>query len=92
MTPRSSSPLEEIERHVTSRATRSTLDVDASGGEGELRALIDQVIDEWSDDHRRGQRDHALSDPTGLAERAFRNLARYGPLTDLLEDDDVWEI
>jgi pilus assembly protein CpaF len=86
------SPLEEIERHVTARATRATLDVDETGGERALRALIDEVIDEWSDDHRRGQRDHALADPAAVAERAFRNLARYGPLTDLLEDDDVWEI
>ena len=92
MTQRMPSPLEEIERHVTARATRATLDVDETGGERELRALIDEVIDEWSDDHRRGQRDHALADPAAVAERAFRNLARYGPLTDLLEDDDVWEI
>jgi pilus assembly protein CpaF len=92
VTPRTPSPLEEIERHVTARATRATLDVDRAGGEHQLRALIDEVIDQWSDEHRRGQRDHALADPSGVAERAFRNLARYGPLTELLQDDDVWEI
>ena len=30
--------------------------------------------------------------PTLVAERAFRNLAGYGPLEPLLADDDVWEI
>ena len=27
-----------------------------------------------------------------MVERAYRNLARHGPLTPLLDDDDVWEI
>ena len=27
-----------------------------------------------------------------MAERAFRNLAGYGPLEPLLDDDDVWEV
>ena len=27
-----------------------------------------------------------------VIERVYRNLVRYGPLTPLLEDDDVWEI
>ena len=30
--------------------------------------------------------------PTLVAERAWRNLAGYGPLTELLDDPDVWEI
>ena len=33
-----------------------------------------------------------LADPELVAERAFRNLAGYGPLEPLLADDDVWEI
>ena len=27
-----------------------------------------------------------------VADRAYRNLAGYGPLEPLLADDDVWEI
>ena len=46
----------------------------------------------WSDDFRRGRRDFDLADPDVVAERAFRNLAGYGPLEPLLADDDVWEI
>ncbi len=34
----------------------------------------------------------ALADPAGVAERAWRNLAGYGPLEPLLADPDVWEI
>ena len=34
----------------------------------------------------------AVADLGGLAERAVRNLVGYGPLTPLLEDDDVWEV
>ncbi len=92
MTAPPRSPLEAIEHQVQSRATTATLDVDTPDGERRLRALIDDAIAEWSDEHRRGRREHELVDPDGLSGRAFRNLARYGPLTDLLNDDDVWEI
>lgn len=91
MTPRPS-PLQEIELEVQARATGAALDVDAPDGAAHLRRLIDDVIAERLDDHRRGRRADGLADPDGMAERAFRNLARYGPLTDLLADDDVWEI
>lgn len=86
------SPLQQIELDVQRRATRSSIDVDTADGAATLRSLIDDVVAEWVDEHRRGHREHALADPTGLSERAFRNLARYGPLTELLADDDVWEI
>src|SRR5207248_11251314 len=46
----------------------------------------------WSADYKRGLRSFDLADPELVAERAFRNLAGYGPLTPLLDDDDVWEI
>ncbi len=46
----------------------------------------------WSLDHRRGLRPYDLSDPDLVAERAYRNLAGYGPLEPLLDDDDVWEV
>jgi pilus assembly protein CpaF len=88
----SGSPLFEIERIVQHRATTLALDVDSTEGEQRLRALIDEVVREWSDDHRRGRNAHDLGDPGRVAVRAFRNLARYGPLSELLDDDDVWEI
>lgn len=85
-------PLEEIEHLVRSRAAAVPIDVDSAAGQAQLRDLIERTIQEWSEEHRRGRRTHDLPDPDGVAARAFRNLARYGPLTDLLEDDDVWEI
>lgn len=86
------SPLQQIEQDVQRRATRAVIDVDTTDGAASLRALIDDVVGEWVDSHRRGHRDQPLADPDALSERAFRNLARYGPLTELLADDDVWEI
>jgi pilus assembly protein CpaF len=86
------SPLAEIERLVQERAKDISLEMSAPGGEAKLRALIAEEAARWRDDHRRGRRPFDLADPEQLVERAFRNLARYGPLTPLLEDDDVWEI
>ena len=86
------SPLEEIEEAVQVRANLLALDIDSPDGEDKLRGLIDEAISAWSDDHRRGRRSFDLPDPGGVARRAFRNLARYGPLTELLDDDDVWEV
>jgi pilus assembly protein CpaF len=86
------SPLVQIERDVQARATELALDVDTAAGRDQLRALIDDAVRGWSDAHRRGQQTHALGDPDAVAERAFRNLAGYGPLSSLLADDDVWEI
>src|SRR5207249_7152745 len=57
-----------------------------------LRALISEAIAEWSGEFRRGRRTHDIADADELADRAFRNLASYGPLDPLLADDDVWEI
>jgi pilus assembly protein CpaF len=86
------SPLEEIERAVQERAKDISLEMSAPGGEAKLRTLITEEVAHWNDDHRRGRRAFALPDPALVAERAFRNLARHGPLTPLLADDDVWEI
>ena len=86
------SPLAEIERAVQERAKDISLEMTAPGGEGKLRALISDEVARWNDDHRRGRRAFDLPDPDLVVERAFRNLARYGPLTPLLDDDDVWEI
>lgn len=86
------SPLQLVEHEVQARATRAALDVDTPDGAHVLRGLIAEVVQDRVDEHRRGGSGPALADPDAVAERAFRNLARYGPLTDLLEDDDVWEI
>ena len=86
------SPLQEIERAVQERAKATSLDVAESGGHLRLRALIDDEVARWTDDFRRGLRPFDLPDPGLVTERAYRNLAGYGPLEPLLADDDVWEI
>ena len=86
------SPLEEVERVVQEWSTAEALDVDTPAGRSRLRELVARAVDDWDEDHRRGRRPRPLSDPDGVAARAFRNLAEYGPLTELLADPDVWEI
>jgi len=86
------SPLHEIEERVQRRATSLALDVHTDAGERRLRELIEDEVTGFQDATQRGGDRHRLVDPGGVAERAFRNLARYGPLTELLDDDDVWEI
>lgn len=88
----STSPLQLIERTVQNRAKESALDLADPDGDRRLRDLIDTEIERWQDDHRRGVRPYALVAPAELAARAYRNIAKYGPLTPLLDDDDVWEI
>lgn len=85
-------PLQEIEAAVKQEAKARSIDMAAHDGPSRLRALVDDHVLAWEDEHRRGRRSHALSDPVRVAERAYRNLAEYGPLQELLEDDDVWEI
>jgi pilus assembly protein CpaF len=86
------SPLAEIERTVQERAKDITLEMAGPGGEAKFRELIADEVARWNDDFRRGRRAHDLPAPELVVERAFRNLARYGPLSPLLADDDVWEI
>jgi pilus assembly protein CpaF len=86
------SPLLEIERHVQARAKERALDVDRLGGRDALRTLIREAVADWSNEYRRGTRPFDVADPEALADRAYRNLAGYGPLEPLLADDDVWEI
>ena len=86
------SPLVEIERRVQGRAKDLAHDMAGPDADRGLQALIADEIAQWSDDFKRGQRPFDLASPGEVAERAFRNLARYGPLTPLLDDRDVWEI
>lgn len=86
------SPLQEIEHRVQANAKHRELDLATADAIDELRSLIEHEIDEWNAAYARGQRPIDIADPEGARERAFRNLADYGPLTPLLKDDDVWEI
>jgi pilus assembly protein CpaF len=86
------SPLQEIERRVQARAKEISVEMTTEGGRAKLRALIDDEVQAWSAEYRRGLHSFDLADPEVVAERAFRNLAGYGPLEPLLADDDVWEI
>ena len=86
------SPLEQIEMIVQTRAKAASIDVDSTNGAKLLRSLIEEAVREWTEDNSRGGTSREISDPEGLIERAFRNLALYGPLTELLDDDDVWEV
>lgn len=86
------SPLVEIERLVQKRAKSTSIDMSSPDASQHLRALIDLEIKQWKEDHRRGVRDVELSDPDLIATRALKNIAGYGPLETLLEDENVWEI
>jgi pilus assembly protein CpaF len=86
------SPLAEIESSVQVKAKDLSLDVRGERGLTTLRELIADEIDGWSIAYKRGLRAYDLSNPEVVADRAFRNLAGYGPLEPLLADDDVWEI
>lgn len=86
------SPLEQIEEIVRSEAKARAIDVDSPDGATRIMTLIRQVASEWSDERTRRDDNHHFTDLDGLVERAYRNIAGYGPLTELLEDDDVWEI
>lgn len=85
-------PLVVIERAVQERAKDSDLDMGSEAGRAGLRRLIEEELARWDDDVRRGRRPHELANPDLVADRAWRNLALQGPLTELLVDPEVWEI
>jgi pilus assembly protein CpaF len=86
------SPLELVEQCVLARAKHGAIDVSSIDGTNRMKVLIDEAIEQWNLDHRRGLRPFELTDSELIAERALRNLTGYGPLGPLLADDDVWEI
>ena len=86
------SPLQEIERAVQERAKAISLDMSRADAPAKLRGLIETEVAAWSTAFKRGLRPFDLPDPDVVVERTFRNLAGYGPLAPLIEDDDVWEI
>ena len=85
-------PLLDVEVAVQSRAKQDSLDLSTADGHDRLRSLIDEELRRWEDDFRHGRRSVPIANPETLAIRAWRNLVQYGPLTDLLDDPDVWEI
>ena len=86
------SPLAEVERAVQERAKLIALDMGGTDGPLRLRTLVDEEVARWTEDYKRGRREFDLADPETVAERAWRNLAGYGPLEPLLADPDVWEV
>jgi pilus assembly protein CpaF len=89
---RESGPLVQIEIGVQEQAKHLALDLSTEVGSHQLRSLIDDQISRWRDEFRRGRQRFDVTDPDTVAERAFRNIAGYGPLEPLFGDDDVWEI
>ena len=85
-------PLGEIERLALDAANEADLNVGQEETVGALRGIVHGLIADWRADHRRGLRSVDITEPDSVAERAMRNLIGYGPLTSLLDDDDVWEI
>lgn len=92
MTEAPASPLLEVERRAQAAAKLEQLDVRGPAGSARLRSLVDTEVMAWREAYRRGERPFDLADPVALADRAVRNLAGYGPLEPLLDDDDVWEV
>ncbi len=86
------SPLAQVERAVQERAKAIALDMSGPDGVPRLRQLVEEEVRRWTDEYKRGRREYDLTDPQTVAERAWRDLAGYGPLEPLLADDDVWEI
>ncbi|GAC1533488.1 MAG: ATPase, T2SS/T4P/T4SS family [Acidimicrobiales bacterium] len=86
------SPLAQVERAVQARAKEIALDMNGADGLPRLRLLVEEEVARWTDEYKRGRRDYDLADPEAVAERAWRNIAGYGPLEPLLADADVWEI
>lgn len=87
----SDSPIRQIEDRVLEQAKRIALDP-VHDPDGRLLQLIRDEVQRWRIDFTRGRREVDLTDPALVIDRVARNLAGYGPLEPLLEDEDVWEI
>lgn len=87
-----SSPLREVELAAQARAKSESLDMESAGAGNRLRQLLTEEVETWRSEYRRGRREVDIADPAVAVERAYRNLAGYGPIESLLADPDVWEI
>lgn len=85
------SPLAEIERLALEHANELNINVSLDES-SELKTVVSDLVDQWRSEFRRGQRPVDLTEPQSIIERAMQNLTGYGPLQELLDDDDVWEI
>ncbi len=85
-------PVLAIERAVQARAAEGRIDVDTASGREAIRALIEDAVHTWDDTRRRSGLPGIVGDRERLEDQVFGNLAGYGPLAALLDDDDVWEI
>lgn len=86
------SPLAELEELVLRRAKDEALDLDDADTDSRIRALLDDEVARWRSEHQHGLREIDLVDPEYVIAAAERNLLGYGPLEELLDDEDVWEI
>ncbi len=86
------SPLLAIEERVRERSKVERLDMTAPGALGRLRSLIVEEATTWRMLHERGVVRFDVADIEALTARALRNIAGYGPLEELLDDDTVFEI
>ncbi len=86
----SPTPLLSIERNVQSAARSEGVDISLAQNRERLRTLISGAIDEWQS--ANPARPLTSEARRYLAQRAEADVAGYGPLQALLEDDSVWEI
>lgn len=86
------SPLEEIERRTLEVANERNISTTGDETEETIRAIVTELVNQWRADYRRGVLPIDLAEPELVIERALANLTGYGPLTEILDDDDVWEI
>jgi pilus assembly protein CpaF len=85
-------PLLAVEERVRQRSTDERLDLSTPGARQRLLALIAEESASWHVLFERGIVGFDIADVETLTTRAMRNIAGYGPLEDLLVDDDVFEI
>jgi pilus assembly protein CpaF len=80
---------EEIRRRVVSAVEEQALEVSAD--RSSVRSVVSTAVDEYQRRAHLG-RSRALVDPSGMIERVLRSVADFGPLTALLERDDLEEV
>ena len=90
--PSSVSPLEEIERRALEVANERNISTSGDETVGAIHSIVTELVEQWRADYRRGVLPLDLTEPELVIDRALQNLTGYGPLTEILDDDDVWEI
>lgn len=80
---------EEIRRQVVARVEDQA--IDPSEERSRVRAVVREAVDDYQRRAHLG-RSRSLVDPAGMVERLLRSVADFGPLTDLLDRDDLEEV